>query len=1455
MGIYTVTLDNQGATTAGTTTIYESYGVKYSLTSNGNAMTTTTNKITVPARTGYTFGGYYTEQNGNGKQMIQANGFLAEGASTKQLSANGTFYAKWTENEYTLVNISNINILENGDFEAYSVIKAPSKTANGVTHTWDGTLNGIPGDTSKAYSATSWGAGNNMGVGIPEIGYHAHMKMLNSNAVFTFKTNEDYVGKSKADLSDGITVGSESSVTLNRWLGVSQEITGSKLTPGKTYAITMDVYRVSGTSVITSGLHYATNANTTKSFVNGKGTFNPSTTGRWETLTWTFTLDSDYLNTTDPSLYIYGHEGGASKPGEIYVDNVRLEEVTTVNKNYGTAYTTAELTTPTRTGYTFDGWYNDADLTTKLTTSNNLNTSTATFQNVITAGTIAKIYAKWTVNNYTIAFDQNYLPGDVYGEKPINTNQWSMSTDASASTRTLADNTAAKYGKEVRLTMNEGTSGGPHIQAPCGRLTVGKTYTWSLYIKASSNKTLSIGHEQSGRKTVNVTTSWQRITHTFTAEDTTYNSFTFYVSGSTWTAGDILYVHSLELAEASGLNVTTQTKTYGTTLGTLTTPSRDGYTFAGWFTAPIGGTQIFGTTTVPAANTTYYAHWTAKMYTLTVKPNGGTYASKTTDSTYTQMEGTVKQVGTSTPPGDVTVTFNGNSGTSETASAKASKTFSSWTKGGTGEYVAGSAATVSGMTRTTGTDNGETFERFTYSASSPTANTWYNARWPAYAYTSGNTYEIRLKLRINSIAESSIGLRHAECNNDYSTSGRVERDFSTTTNGWLDVVLTRTISGTTVTQGTNTVTIAPVFEIYTSNLNGKAASASFDIKDLVIINKTTNKLLQSNANMFWYRAGNGNLTANYSAYSQVTLPNATRTGYTLEAWYDAASGGNKIGAKDAKYTPTGNKTLYAHWTANKYTVTCVDYFVDASNNGKVKLNTATQTKQFDFGTTVSGTSWGTDASRSAYYANYVYKSSTSATVGTSGTTVYRRFWAWTDLNTYYAGGTTQGGATVSFSTNGTNWEDVTNEKNTIQPWGTTYYVKNIRPTNATEEFDKVTNLAWNSSKSYYTYTPTAAGTSMNIYMKYKTYAITLNNQSATSSGTTTIYETYNTKYSLTNNGNAMTTSANKITVPTRTGYTFGGYYTSTNGGGSQIIQANGFLTSGANTKQFSASGTLYAKWTINSYKQIVQVRYQNANGTYGDYTNVIDKNYNYGQTVSWSRAQDTTYNAASITSYTVTAAKTTQVSVTRRTYTVAFNGNSGTNGTSITKRYGEALGTLPTSTRAYYTFDGWYTAASGGTKITATTTMGTGATYYAHWTQASTVILYDNGNECTNITGGWTGYASQQNGTYSKTSNRLKLGYSTKWYSHSAFRTNNKVQLGLYNTLHVNYKLNYSEGNSLSYLRVGFYTGSDNDYIDGPHSSPGTYTDTYSVSGKGTIQFDICTFDADVEIIKVWLTK
>ena len=69
-------------------------------------------------------------------------------------------------------------------------------------------------------------------------------------------------------------------------------------------------------------------------------------------------------------------------------------------------------------------------------------------------------------------------------------------------------------------------------------------------------------------------------------------------------------------------------------------------------------------------------------------------------------------------------------------------------------------------------------------------------------------------------------------------------------------------------------------------------------------------------------------------------------------------------------------------------------------------------------------------------------------------------------------------------------------------------------------------------------------------------------------------------------------------------------------------------------------------------------------------------------------------------------------------YVLYFNANGGTCTTGSKKvTFNSTYGTLPTPTKSGYTFQGWYTAMSGGTKVTDSTKLTTAAnqTVYAQW--------------------------------------------------------------------------------------------------------------------------------------------
>ena len=138
---------------------------------------------------------------------------------------------------------------------------------------------------------------------------------------------------------------------------------------------------------------------------------------------------------------------------------------------------------------------------------------------------------------------------------------------------------------------------------------------------------------------------------------------------------------------------------------------------------------------------------------------------------------------------------------------------------------------------------------------------------------------------------------------------------------------------------------------------------------------------------------------------------------------------------------------------------------------------------------------------------------------------------------------------------------------------------------------------------------TATSTSkgpVTLYARWagNTYTVNFDKQSGTG-GSNSVTATY---------GSAMPS----MTIPTRTGYTFGGYYTGTGGSGTQYYDANG--GSVRNWDQTSNT-TLYAKWTVNTYK----VKF-NGNGSTSGSMN--DQNFTYGT------AQYLTANAFSKTGYT-----------------------------------------------------------------------------------------------------------------------------------------------------------------------------------------------------------------------------
>ena len=429
-------------------------------------------------------------------------------------------------------------------------------------------------------------------------------------------------------------------------------------------------------------------------------------------------------------------------------------------------------------------------------------------------------------------------------------------------------------------------------------------------------------------------------------------------------------------------------------------------------------------------------------------------------------------------------------------------------------------------------------------------------------------------------------------------------------------------------------------------------------------------------------AFNGNSGANGASITKKfeealgNLPGSSKTGYTFQGWFTAASGGSQV-SKDTKM-PLNGATYYAHWTPNPYTV-------EFQGNGATGGSTASKVMTYDREDTLTGNGfsrtgytfdgWATSPGGGVAYGNGAKVKNLS----TSGTTTLYAHWK---VNSY----------TANFNGNGgSNGSPIT--KNYGAQLGTL-----PTPSRTGYTFDGWYTAQNGGTKISNTTTMPAGGATYYAHWKINRYTVTVNKGTGISSVT----------------GGGTYDYGTKITV---TGTAATGYHDPT---------SETFVVTGAVTKTISA--------TPNRYK----INY-NANGG----TNSMSSAYvNYDQnytltTCSFSRPGYTfkgwatsksggVVYANGATVKNVTSIKDGVISLyavwQANSYTVTFNGNGG-NGANKTVNCDAQLGTLPSSSRTGYTFDGWWTAQSGGTNISNTTTMPAGnTTYYAHWKANSYTI-------------------------------------------------------------------------------------------------------------------------------------
>ncbi|WP_345066204.1 InlB B-repeat-containing protein, partial [Leifsonia kafniensis] len=179
--------------------------------------------------------------------------------------------------------------------------------------------------------------------------------------------------------------------------------------------------------------------------------------------------------------------------------------------------------------------------------------------------------------------------------------------------------------------------------------------------------------------------------------------------------------------------------------------------------------------------------------------------------------------------------------------------------------------------------------------------------------------------------------------------------------------------------------------------------------------------------------------------------------------------------------------------------------------------------------------------------------------------------------------------------------------------------------------------------------------------------------------------------------------------PTRTGYTFAGWYTKATGGSKWNF-----------TTKVTTSTTAYAHWTV-------QKRTVTFNSQGGSTVAAVSTNYNTaikapkaptrsGYTFAGWYTKATGGTAWKFSSK-VTANATAYAHWTVQKRTVTFNTQGGSKVAAVSTNYNTVIKAPKSPTRTGYTFAGWYTKATGGTKWKFSSKVTANATAYAHWTK------------------------------------------------------------------------------------------------------------------------------------------
>ena len=1256
----------------------------YALTTKTTPQVTITLASAISA-TGYIFASWNTSADGKGTDYSAGAKFTANLSE----STTTTLYAKWTTDAYTISYDLAGGVLPSGKTNptSYSVDTAsftlnnPERT--GYTFTgWTGSNGTTPQTTvtitkgttgNKSYTA-NWLANTY------KVVFNANGGFVNdANYWYQYSYQTKFVSTfdSATQLStiDVVTapgyweiIGTPIAVTAN----TDYTITFDYEMPAFNYLSGYDGLRVQILTQTPSNSNFA-NATHVSLKSQGKGTSSITFNSGSNTTVY-FVINCGFMEDGHTYSFKIGNLKCAQSTQQLSTKSV------TYDATYGT------LPTPTRAGYTFQGWFTDKTAGTRVTKTSKVS---------ITAN--QTLYAHWSVNGYKINYIHNNKTGTI---DTVDIDYDATYPTITVPTRTgynfagyyLAKDYTSSYGvsyhsdtKVIRVSFNGNWSS--------SQFKVGDKLYFKLTLKNVSNIT-GIEVNDVAISNINYAFVGNTLVGSFTipSDYSGLNSWNFIdinfsaFDNAELTSVDMLAIQSADASLVYDMSGKAQFTTYQTagnsTLlanwdskwfkiefdangGTLTstttavavnydsaaysniksiiTVERTGYTFLGWYDSATGGNSIWDSNG-NAINGTYwtnykwsydgavtaYARWSANGYTVKFDANEGTLSGKT--EIYVAYDGT-----------------SYNSVKTHVSANRTGYTFLGWFDSATGGNMIWDAS-GDGVKGTYWTDIPSKNGKWCYAG-----NVTAYAHWQAKVYTvtimpNGGTITVNDQY-IKKNADGSVSFTKT-----YNTTAMNYLSVSGSKDGYTTLGIFDKASGGVKVWG-----------------NGGAC-----LNDGTYWKDNT-----------WIYAGDVTL---YFQYKDATKPVVERTTYVINSarnGYDVYAYVTDNEAINRVQFPTwtekdGQDDLLEPWmTRSEYTGTSGSWTV----NGKVynyKFTALVSAHNNEYGTyntyINAYDNAGNESATSAVTVNFTWNISYDLAGGTKGATNPATYLSKETAQTITLSNPTRTGYTFAGWTSSVSAITVASEKITIP---------------AETHADVTLTATWKANATNIKYD--SNGGTINLFngnlvdgtfssYDSKTNTITFNGENKKGQMPQFSYIDLSTT--------GLMVEGAKFTM---TSWGISGSITSSAVQNILYEIASGKGNTLATRNSVPHSITEMLKYVYNPYVNSTTLTATNiTDGAIGIYTWIFG-------------GQDETYtNAKFYFQITLVGAESTITIPTAYDANLAYY--------------------MPTAVRGGYTFDGWYTAKTGGTKVNPAdaNSFADGVTLYAHWTASSYDIAVDS---------------------------------------------------------------------------------------------------------------------------------